>query len=98
MYRHSLSSQSIRASIVFGSRCKEGLVNDDELVALLRDKASRAGRPRRREREERARARARDIQSGTGDEEESSGGEGGEEDGDGLDLDLDLDGEWSTID
>ncbi|KDQ08368.1 hypothetical protein BOTBODRAFT_93181, partial [Botryobasidium botryosum FD-172 SS1] len=41
LYRHSLSSQSIRASIVFGNRCKEGLVNDDELVALLREKGSR---------------------------------------------------------
>ncbi|KDQ19359.1 hypothetical protein BOTBODRAFT_93384, partial [Botryobasidium botryosum FD-172 SS1] len=38
LYRHSLSSQSIQASIVFGNRCKEGLVNDDELVTLLRDK------------------------------------------------------------
>ncbi|KDQ05715.1 hypothetical protein BOTBODRAFT_72796, partial [Botryobasidium botryosum FD-172 SS1] len=41
LYRHSLRSETIRASIVFGDRCKQGLVNDDELVEWLREKASR---------------------------------------------------------
>ncbi|KDQ05669.1 hypothetical protein BOTBODRAFT_90708, partial [Botryobasidium botryosum FD-172 SS1] len=37
LYRHSLSSDTIRASIVFGNRCKENLVDDRELVELLRE-------------------------------------------------------------
>ncbi|KDQ21388.1 hypothetical protein BOTBODRAFT_72998, partial [Botryobasidium botryosum FD-172 SS1] len=41
LYRHSLSSETIRACIVFGNRTTEGLVNDDELVAMLKEKASR---------------------------------------------------------
>ncbi|KDQ05849.1 hypothetical protein BOTBODRAFT_90081, partial [Botryobasidium botryosum FD-172 SS1] len=41
LYRHSLSSETIRATIVFGDRCKAGLVDDQALVQMLRDKASR---------------------------------------------------------
>ncbi|KDQ06020.1 hypothetical protein BOTBODRAFT_74748, partial [Botryobasidium botryosum FD-172 SS1] len=37
LYRHSLSSETIRASIVFGNRCKESLVDDCELVELLQE-------------------------------------------------------------
>ncbi|KDQ14976.1 hypothetical protein BOTBODRAFT_109335, partial [Botryobasidium botryosum FD-172 SS1] len=39
LYRHSLSSKSIQCSIVFGNQCKEGLVNDIDLVQLLCAKA-----------------------------------------------------------
>ncbi|KDQ10293.1 hypothetical protein BOTBODRAFT_178313 [Botryobasidium botryosum FD-172 SS1] len=86
------SVDSIQASIVFGNQCKEGLINDDKLIMLLRDKGSHTGRPRRREREERVRVRARDSRLDTGDEEED------EEDGD-TDLGMDdLDGDWDIID
>ncbi|KDQ15769.1 hypothetical protein BOTBODRAFT_108076 [Botryobasidium botryosum FD-172 SS1] len=47
LYRHSLSSDTIRASIVFGNRCIEGLVDDNELVEMIKAKAGRGGRPQR---------------------------------------------------
>ncbi|KDQ06550.1 hypothetical protein BOTBODRAFT_121339, partial [Botryobasidium botryosum FD-172 SS1] len=68
LYRHSLSSDTIRASIVFGSRCIEGLVNDDELVAMIKANAGRAGRPRKGASEDR-------------DSLSESEEDGGEEDG-----------------
>ncbi|KDQ16888.1 hypothetical protein BOTBODRAFT_106379 [Botryobasidium botryosum FD-172 SS1] len=40
LYWHSLSSRTIHASLVFGDRCKQGLVIDDDLVKLLQDKRS----------------------------------------------------------
>lgn len=52
LYRHSLRSETIRVSIVFGDRCKQGLVIDDELVEWVREKGSRGGRPRREEPDE----------------------------------------------
>lgn len=52
LYRHSLSSETIRSSIVFGNRCKEGLVDDAELVAMLFEKRSRGGRPRAKDSED----------------------------------------------
>ncbi|KDQ11615.1 hypothetical protein BOTBODRAFT_114206, partial [Botryobasidium botryosum FD-172 SS1] len=67
LYRHSLSSDTIRASIVFGNRCIEGLVDDNELVAMIKAKAGRAGRPR---------------QAVSEDEDSHSEGEGEDEDED----------------
>ncbi|KDQ18328.1 hypothetical protein BOTBODRAFT_103694, partial [Botryobasidium botryosum FD-172 SS1] len=72
LYRHSLSKSTIRASIVFGNRCKEGLVDDEELVTLLRNKASRAGR-----------RGESGVSGGQGDGDEGDEGE----DGDEMDLD-----------
>ncbi|KDQ16696.1 hypothetical protein BOTBODRAFT_172809 [Botryobasidium botryosum FD-172 SS1] len=43
LYRHSLSSETIHTCIVFGNRTTEGLINDDELVAMLKEKASWGG-------------------------------------------------------
>ena len=45
LYRHSLSCKTIQASILFGNRCKEGLVNDAELVEMLFEQRTRGGRP-----------------------------------------------------
>ncbi|KDQ09688.1 hypothetical protein BOTBODRAFT_190901 [Botryobasidium botryosum FD-172 SS1] len=65
VYRHSLSSESVRASIVFGDHCKEGLVNDDELIALLSEKAMRGKKPESED---------EDGEGGSGEDSEDAAG------------------------
>ena len=45
LYRHSLCDETIQASLVFGNRCVQGLVNDEVLLRHLHNKRMYQGRP-----------------------------------------------------